>query len=60
MIRAIKALELRENFKEVCDKVAAGETLIITRPKNRNVVLISENAFNELAAGVARENETHA
>ena len=50
MIRAIKAVELRDKFKEVCQGVTTGETVIITRPGGRNVVLLSEKAFNQLSA----------
>lgn len=39
---AVKTMDLRENFKSLCDKVFGGETLIISRPKNENVVMISE------------------
>jgi antitoxin YefM len=48
-MRAIKAVVLRENFKDICSMVAAGETVIISRPRNKNVVLVSENDYNEMA-----------
>ena len=32
----------------LCDKVFHGETLIVSRPKNENVVIVSENEYNEL------------
>ena len=38
---AVKSMDVRENFKALCDKVFQGETLIISRPKNENVVMIS-------------------
>lgn len=41
-------MDLRENFKSLCDKVFGGETLIISRPKNENVVMISEKEYNEI------------
>lgn len=45
---AVKSMDLRENFKSLCDKVFKGETLIISRPKNENVVLMSEKEYNNL------------
>ncbi len=44
----VKSMDLRENFKSLCDKVFGGETLIISRPKNENVVMISEKEYNEI------------
>lgn len=45
---ALTATALKQNFKDTCDKVYHGENLIIMRPNNQNVVLISENYFAEL------------
>ena len=45
---AVKGRDLKQNFKEICAKVFNGETLIISRPKNENVVLISERRYEEL------------
>lgn len=45
---AVKSMDLRDNFKALCDKVFGGETLIISRPKNENVVMISESEYNEM------------
>ena len=45
---AVKSMDLRDNFKALCDKVFDGETLIISRPKNENVVLLSEREYNEM------------
>lgn len=45
---AVKSIDLRDNFKSFCDKVFGGETLIISRPKNENVVMISEKEYNQL------------
>ena len=45
---AVKSMIVRDNFKKFCDKVFHGETLIISRPKNENVVLISEQEYNEM------------
>lgn len=45
---AVKSMDIRENFKEWCTKVIDGETLIVSRPKNENVVIISEKEYNEM------------
>ena len=45
---AIKSMDLRENFKTFCDKVFMGETLIVSRPKNENIVMMSEHEYNEI------------
>ena len=45
---AVKSMDVRENFKEWCNKVIGGETLIVSRPKNENVVIVSEKEYNEM------------
>lgn len=47
-VKTVKSMDVRENFKALCDRVFHGETLIVSRPKNENVVIISESAYNEL------------
>lgn len=46
---AVKSMDVRENFKEWCNKVVSGETLIVSRPRNENVVIVSEKEYNEMA-----------
>lgn len=46
---AVNYSGLRENMKACLDKVSDDyETLVVTRKKNRNVVIISEEAYNNL------------
>ncbi len=45
---AIKGADVRQNFKNYCDLVHKGETLIVSRPKNQNIVMLSEAKYNEL------------
>lgn len=45
---AVKSMDIRENFKRFCDRAFNGETLIISRPKNENVVMISEKEYNNI------------
>lgn len=41
--------DLRHNFKEYCDRTTNDfETIIITRERGENVVLISESEYNNL------------
>ena len=39
---AIKTRDIKYNFKELCARIIGGETMIVSRPKNENIVLISE------------------
>ena len=49
----VKAKDLKENFKNLCDAVYYNqETLIISRPKNANVVMVSEKEYNEMLKAV--------
>ncbi len=52
---AVKSMNVRDNFKELCDKVINGETVIISRPKNQNIVMVSEKEYNEMLK--AKKNE---
>ena len=52
---AVKSMDVRDNFKEWCNKVISGETLVVSRPKN--VVIVSEKEYNELAK--AKRNEDY-
>ena len=46
---AVNYTELRGNMKECIDKVSDDfETLIVTRKKNKNIVMISEETYNNM------------
>ena len=46
---AVNYTNLRENMKNYMDKVADDyETMIVTRKNNRNVVMMSEESYNNL------------
>ena len=50
---AVNYTTLRENMKSCMDKVTDGyETLIVTRKDNKNVVMISEEAYNNLMENI--------
>ena len=41
-------IDIRNDFKKVGDLVNSGERVLIARPHNKNLVLLSEADFNEL------------
>lgn len=44
---------VRENLKSYCDKVnEENETVIVTRKDNKNVILISENEYNNMLESI--------
>ncbi len=45
---AVKSMDVRDGFKLYCDKVYKGETILISRPHNESVVMISLDEFNSL------------
>lgn len=46
---AVNYTELRGNMKKCMDKVSDDfETLIVTRKKNKNIVMISEETYNNM------------
>lgn len=45
---AVKSVNVRDNFKEWCDKISMGETVVISRPRNENIYMISEAEYNAL------------
>ncbi|HBN84346.1 MAG TPA: prevent-host-death protein [Clostridiales bacterium] len=50
---AVNYTTLRENLKSYCDKVSDnGETVIVTRKDEKNVVLISLDEWNDLQRAV--------
>ncbi len=50
---AVNYTNLRENMKAYMDKVTDDyETMIVTRKDNKNVVMLSEEAYNNLIENV--------
>ncbi|MCL2088835.1 MAG: hypothetical protein FWH14_05085 [Oscillospiraceae bacterium] len=41
-------IDMRKNFKNLCLKAEQGERVLITRPKQKNLILISEEEFTRL------------
>ena len=48
MLTATVATDLKANLKFYIDKAVNGDSVIITRPKRKNALLISEEEYNEL------------
>ena len=44
----VKSMYVRDNFKMLCNRAFRGESLIVSRPKNENVVIMSESMYNDL------------
>ena len=45
-MKAVKTTDIKFRTKEVLDEAASGETIIVSRPRNQNVVVLSEAAYN--------------
>ena len=45
---AVKGTTVKNDFKNICDRAFHGEVFIISRPKNENVVIVSEREYAEL------------
>jgi PHD/YefM family antitoxin component YafN of YafNO toxin-antitoxin module len=47
-VRALKTEDIRKDFKRVSQIAISGEPVLISRPHNENLVLISEKEFHRL------------
>ena len=47
---AIKTADLRQDFKNIADRIIKGEKVLISRPRNENLVILTEQEYNELNA----------
>jgi len=45
---ALRTIDMRNDFKKVSDIVNSGEKVLISRPHNQNLVVLSEKEYNEL------------
>jgi PHD/YefM family antitoxin component YafN of YafNO toxin-antitoxin module len=46
-VREVKPIELRNNQKELLDQAFNGDILLVARPAQKNVVVLSESEFNK-------------
>ena len=44
----LRTIDLRNNFKRVSDLINSGEKVLIARPHNENLVIMSEKEYNQL------------
>ena len=45
---ALRTIDIRNDFKRVSDLINSGEKVLIARPRNENLVVLSEKEYNEL------------
>lgn len=45
---ALKTTDIRNDFKKIGNLAYAGEKILISRPRNENLVILSEKEYNEL------------
>jgi hypothetical protein len=50
MIAVIKSQTIQSNFKDICNQVWSGYHILISRPKNKNVVVLAEPDYQALIA----------
>ena len=44
----VKSKDLIDDFNVYCEKVYKGEVLIVSRPKNENIIMMSESEYNKI------------
>jgi antitoxin YefM len=45
----IKSVDALKNFKDICAMAHKGETIVVSRPHNENVIVISEKEYSRMA-----------
>lgn len=51
---AINYSTARNNLKDYCDQACNGETILVTRKENKDVVFISLNEYNQMQKGTQK------
>ena len=54
-MRAIRSTDLQTRTKELLDLAANGETFIVSRPQNRNAMILSEDKYNAILSALRAE-----
>lgn len=49
---ALKGTTVKNDFKNICNRAYNGEPIIVSRPKEENVVLVSEKDYTSLINNV--------
>ena len=44
----VKTIDVRNDFKRISDIISKGEKVVVSRPHNANLVVLSEKEYNEL------------
>jgi len=52
---AVRTIDIRNDFKRVSRLVYAGEPVLVARPRNENLVVITEEEYNKLEKLRARD-----
>ena len=47
-VKAINVIDLARNCKQICDEVFSGNPVVVSRPHNENVVVISEESYLDM------------
>lgn len=45
---AVKSVNVIDNFKEWCDRISSGETVVVSLPRKKNIYMINETEYKEL------------
>ena len=45
---AVKGTTVKTEFKSICDRATKGEEFLVTRPRDENVVILSEKEYRQL------------
>lgn len=45
---AVRTIDVKNDFKRVSDLVNSGEKVLIARPRNENLVILTESEYNTL------------
>ena len=45
---AVKTVDVTQDFKRIAERIVQGEKILISRPKNENIVMITETEYNQL------------
>lgn len=53
---ALRTTDIRKDFKKISTLIFNGEKVLISRPHNENLVILSESEYNELEK-IRRNNE---
>lgn len=53
---ALKTIDIKNDFKRISNLILEGEKVLISRPRNENLIILTEKEYNELEK-IRRNNE---